>query len=182
MSNEKENVTLDEIYEVDKLNIINCSEISFKREDSGFITVCYDGKTYYRVNLTRLIPFVSKNEYISLTYENDEKEFREIGVIRDIAQLDEENRNLVVEFLEYKYYMPEITKIYSIKDNMRGFIFVDVETTSGRKTLCIRDWYTNFRMLTKKMLYVVDADGNKYFTEDVTKLDKKSLANVEMFV
>ena len=63
MSNEKENVTLDEIYEVDKLNIINCSEISFKREDSGFITVCYDGKTYYRVNLTRLIPFVSKNEF-----------------------------------------------------------------------------------------------------------------------
>jgi hypothetical protein len=33
MSNEKENVTLDEIYEVDKLNIINCSEISFKREE-----------------------------------------------------------------------------------------------------------------------------------------------------
>lgn len=176
------NNNIDEIYEVDKLNIINCADVSFKREESGFMTVEYKGNTYKKVNLTRLIPFVSKNEYISLTYENDEKEFREIGVIRDIAELEESQRELVHEFLEYKYYMPEITKIYSIKDNMRGFIFVDVETTSGRKTLCVRDWYTNFRMLTKKLLYVVDADGNKYFTPDVEKLDKKSLANVEMFV
>ena len=27
---------------------------------------------------------------------------------------------LLDSYLEYKYYMPEITKVYSIKDNMRG--------------------------------------------------------------
>lgn len=173
---------IDELYEVDKLNIINCAELELTREESGFLTAVYQGKAYKKVNLTRLIPFITINEYISLTYENDEKEFREIGVIKDINEMSDNQRSIVDEFLSFKYYMPEITRIYSIKDNMRGFIFVDVDTTSGHKILCIRDWYSNFRMLNKNMLYVVDADGNKYFAPDVNKLDRKSLANIEMFV
>lgn len=171
-----------EIYEVDQLNLLDCKQVVFEQEQSGFMTLKLGETKYNKVNLTRLIPFVSKEEYISVSYENEEKEFREIGVIRDIKELSEGQRQLVDEFLEFKYYMPEITKIHSIKDNRRGYIFVDVETTSGRKTLCIGDWYSNFKMLTKTKLYVVDVDGNKYYTPDIYKLDKKSLARIEMFV
>ena len=78
--------------------------------------------------------------------------------------------------------MPEIKKVLSIKDNNRGFIFVDLETNAGRKTICIRDWYSNFRLLTDTYLYAHDVDGNKYFCPDVTKLDKKSLAALELFI
>ncbi len=64
-----------------------------------------------------------------------------------MAELDDEQYKLLDSYLEYKYYMPEITKVYSIKDNMRGAIFVKADTTSGQKTICIRDWYQNFRMI-----------------------------------
>lgn len=171
-----------EIYEVDKLVLLNAIELDFSQESSGYMTLKLNGETYKKVNLTRLIPFVSKTKYISIAFENDEKEFREIGVIEDMSKLSEQQYKLVDEFLEFKYYMPEILHIFSIKDNMRGFIFVEIESTSGKKTLCIRDWYTNFRMLTKDLLYVIDADGNKYYAPNVDKLDKKSLANIEMFV
>ena len=171
----------EETYEVDKLTLLDCSKLSLKREKSGFLTAEYDGKEYKRVDPTRLIPFKTKTRYISLSYENEEKEFREIGVIRDMKELSQEQYELLDIFLEYKYYMPEITKVYSIRDNMRGSIFVRCDTTSGEKTICVRDWYQNFRMLTAEYLYVNDADGNKYFCRDITKLDRKSRGVLEMF-
>lgn len=171
----------DEVYEVDKLTILDCSKLILSLEKSGFLTAVYDGKTYHRVEPTRLIPFRTKTQYISLSYENEEKEFREIGVIKDMEQLTKEQYALLDKYLEYKYYMPEITKVYSIRDNMRGAIFVKADTTSGQKTICVHDWYQNFRMLSEDYLYVNDADGNKYFCKDIHKLDRKSLSVLEMF-
>lgn len=172
----------DEVYEVDRLTLLDCSKIRFTREKSGFLTLDIDGKRYFRVDPVRLLPFYSKTTYISLSYENEEKEFREIGVIKDMKELSEEQYKLLDTYLEYKYYMPEITKVYSIRDNMRGSIFVKSDTTSGQKTICVKDWYQNFRMLSEKYLYVNDADGNKYFCADVNKLDKKSRNVLEMFI
>ena len=99
-----------------------------------------------------------------------------------MSEMSPEQFELVNDYLEYKYYMPRITKVYSIKDNSRGFIFVDLDTTSGRKTICVRDWYSNFRLLTDKYLYALDVDGNKYFCEDINTLDKKSLAVLEIYI
>lgn len=172
----------DERFEIDRLQILDCSKLKFYKDDGNFISLEYNGESYFNVRLTRLIPFYSETTYISVAYDNKDNEFKEIGVIKDMKELSPEQFKLIDDYLEYKYYMPEITKIYSIKDNSRGFIFVDIETTSGRKTICIRDWYSNFRMLTEKMLYALDVDGNKYFCPDIEKLDKKSIAALEIFV
>jgi hypothetical protein len=172
----------EEIYEVDKLTLLDCSKIKFNKERSGYLTLSLDGKIYHKVSPARLMPFKSKTNYISLSYENEEKEFREIGVIKDMRGLDGEQFKLLDEYLEYKYYMPEILRVYSIKDNMRGSIFVKADTTSGEKTICIRDWYQNFRLIGGEYLYVCDADGNKYFSPDINKLDKKSRIVLEMFI
>ena len=137
----------EEQFAVDRLELIDCSKLKLAVENSGFLTAEYDGKTYHRVDPTRLIPFISKTTYISLSFENDEKEFREIGVIKDMKDMEEQQYNLLDKYLEYKYFMPEITKVYSIRDNMRGSIFVKADTTSGPKTICVRDWYQNFRMI-----------------------------------
>lgn len=169
-----------EIYELDKLVILNAHEIEFAKEESGFITLKYKGEMYKKVTLTRLIPFYSKTTYISISYENTEKEFREIGVVKDINELNEKQKKLVDDYLEFKYYMPEIKKVYSIKD-VRAYVVLSVETTSGKKDIRIRDLSSNFKMITKEYLYVVDLEGNKYFVPDIYKLDKKSLANIELF-
>lgn len=176
-----ENTMKETEFQVDKLNIIDCGRLTLSLEKSGFLTVAYDGQEYKRVDPTRLIPFFSRTTYISLNYETEDREFREIGVIKDMKELTEEQYNLLDKYLEYKYYMPEITKVYSIRDNMQGSIFVKADTTSGEKTICVRDWYQNFRMLTAEYLYVNDADGNKYYCRDIGKLDRKSRAVLEMF-
>ena len=176
------NTLTEEKFEIDRLTILDCSKLRFYKDEGNFISLEYDGNTYFNVRLTRLIPFHSDTTYISVAYDNDDGEFTEIGVIKDMAELSDEQFRLVDEYLKYKYYMPEITKVYSIKDNSRGFIFVDIETTSGRKTICIRDWYSNFRMLSEKLLYAVDVDGNKYACHDIDALDRKSLSILEIYV
>ena len=95
-----ENITAEqEVYEVDKLTLLDCKKIRLAKEESGFLTLDYEGKTYHKVNPTRLIPFYSKTTYISLSYENSEKEFREIGVIKDMAELDGEQYKLLDSYL-----------------------------------------------------------------------------------
>lgn len=171
-----------EKFEVDKLELLDAGKLTFHRDDAGFISLEYEGNEYFNVRLTRLMPFYSATTYISVAYDNEEKEFKEIGVIKDMKYLSPEQYKLVDEYLEYKYFMPEITKVHSIKDNSRGFIFVDIDTTAGRKTICIRDWYSNFRMLTEKYLYAADVDGNKYACHDISKLDKKSMSTLEIYI
>ncbi|BCN30648.1 DUF1854 domain-containing protein [Anaeromicropila herbilytica] len=173
---------MEETYEVERLNMLHGSSLNFIKNDSGFLSLEFEKKKYEKVILTRLIPFYSKNTYISVSYEDEEKNFHEIGVIKDTKDLIKEQRKMIEDYLEFKYYMPKITKVHSIKDNNRGYIFVTVNTTSGEKTLAIRDWYSNFKMLNDKMLYVVDADGNKYYAPDIYELDRKSLQCIEMFV
>ncbi|MFT3951021.1 MAG: DUF1854 domain-containing protein [Oscillospiraceae bacterium] len=172
----------DEVYEIDRLNLLDCAQLCFQTEESGFLTLTADGKTYRKVILTRLVPFLSETEFISVAYETPEKEFREIGVIRDLTKLDKAQYTLLTHYLAFKYYMPLVTKVYSIRDNMRGEIFVTADTTSGKKTICIRDWYQNFRMLNASYLYINDADGNKYCCPEIAELDKKSMGVLEMFI
>lgn len=172
----------EERFEIDRLNILDCSKLRFYKDEGNFISLDYNGESYFNVRLTRLVPFFSKTKYISVAYDNADNEFVEVGVINDLSELSEDQYKMIDDYLEYKYYMPEITKVYSIKDNSRGYIFVDVMTTSGRKTICVRDWYSNFRMISEKMLYAIDVDGNKYFCPDIDKLDRKSLATLEIFV
>lgn len=179
---EIERKALEEKFEIDRLVILDCKDLKFYRDDGNFISLKYKNEDYFNVRLTRLVPFFSKTTYISVAYDNKENEFVELGVIKDMSELPKDQFEMLDQYLEYKYYMPEIKKIFSIKDNNRGFIFVDIETSSGRKTICVRDWYSNFRMLSESLLYAVDVDGNKYFCPDIEKLDKKSLQILEIFV
>lgn len=172
----------EEMFEIDRLELLNAKELEFFRDAAGFVSLKYRGQEYFNVRLTRLLPFYSATRYISVAYDNEEREFKEIGIIKDLKELSEEQFKVVNDYLEYKYYMPEIKKVYSIKDNSRGYIFVDIDTTSGRKTICIRDWNTNFKLLSGKYLYANDADGNKYFCPDIEKLDKKSISVLEIYV
>ena len=104
---------MEELFEIDQLTILDANSLKFMSNDSGYLSLEYKNKRYDKVNLTRLIPFQTTNQYISVNYEDDEKNFHEIGVIKDIYELPEQQEKLVNDYLEFKYYMPEITKIYS---------------------------------------------------------------------
>lgn len=171
-----------EDFAIDTLRIIDVNKLTLIRRDSGYLHAEYEGKSYEEVSLTRLQPFYCLDTYISVSFRNDEEEWIEIGVIKDLKEMSSEQRQLCESYLNFRYYIPEITKVYSIRDNRMGYLFVDAETTAGRKKIAVNDWWTNFRLNTSGILTVTDSDGNKYQIPDLTKLDSSSNRKLELFV
>lgn len=169
-------------FSVDTLRILNVKELKFTRRDSGYLYLDYNGNTYEEISLTRLQPFYCLDTYISVAFRNNEEEWIEIGVIKDLKEMNDEQRQLCTEYLNFRYYIPIITKIHSIKDNRMGYLFVDAETTAGHKKIAVNDWWTNFRINTSGILTVTDSDGNKYQIPDLDKIDRKSYRKLELFV
>ena len=171
-----------EDFAIDTLRILDVRKLNFVRKNSGYLFLDYDGKTYEEISLTRLQPFYCLDTYISVAFRNDEEEWIEIGVIKDLKDMTEEQRTLCSQYLDFRYYIPIITKVYSIRDNRMGYLFVDAETTAGRKKIAVNDWWTNFRINSSGILTVTDSDGNKYQIPDLDKIDKKSYRKLELFV
>lgn len=169
-------------FSIDTLRILDVSKLCFTRKNSGYLYLDYEGKTYAEISLTRLQPFYCLDTYISVAFRNNDEEWIEIGVIKDLKEMNEEQRKLCMSYLDFRYYIPLITKVYSIRDNRMGYLFVDAETTAGRKRIAVNDWWTNFRINSSGILTVTDADGNKYQIPDLEKIDKKSYKKLELFV
>lgn len=170
------------IYDVDTLNILFPDKIGLTENESGYLSLSYDGKDYEKVDLTRLVPFNDENRYISVSYKNEEDEWKEIGVIKDLNELTDDVKSTVSAYLKLKYYIPEIKKIDKITDNQMGYLFLEAETTAGEKKIAVYDWWHNFRVIHGKMLAVTDADGNRYSVPDVDRLDKASLKKLQLFI
>lgn len=169
-------------FSVDTLRILNVNELKFTRKDSGYLYLDYKGNNYEEISLTRLQPFYCLDTYISVAFRNNEEEWIEIGVIKDLKEMNEEQKQLCLDYLNFRYYIPIITKIHSIKDNRMGYLFVDAETTAGHKKIAVNDWWTNFRINSSGILTVTDSDGNKYQIPDLDKIDRKSYRKLELFV
>lgn len=150
--------------------------------ESGYLEFSYDGRDYEKVDLTRLVPFNDENRYISVSYKNEEDEWKEIGVIKDLDDLSADTKKTADDYLKLKYYIPEIKKIHRITDNQMGYLFLEADTTAGEKKIAVYDWWHNFRVIHGKMLAVTDADGNRYSVPDVDRLDKASIKKLQLFI
>lgn len=71
-----------------EINIFEPGLISFSRSQGGVFQGVIEGKVYEELILFRIFPFQYNTQYISVRNSKSE----EIGVIRDIDQLDEESR------------------------------------------------------------------------------------------
>ncbi len=169
-------------FEIDRLVILDAKELLFSRNESGYLNLDYKGKKYEQVTLSRLIPYYERSRYISVSFQNEDKEWIEIGIIRDISEMNGEQLEIVENYLSFRYYIPEITKIYDITDNRMGYLFINAETTAGKKRIAVNDWWTNFKVRENNTLSVTDADGNRYAVPDVHNMDRKSLKKLQLFI
>lgn len=168
--------------EDDRLVLLDAEELSFVREKDGYLSLTYKKAHFDHVTLTRLVPFESDESYISVSFRKNEDEWKELGVICDLSALPAESQTTARDYLEYKYYIPEITKIHKITDNRMGYLFVEAETSAGSKRIAVNDWWHNFRFVHGNMLCVTDADGNRYRVSDLKSFDKASLSKLELFI
>ena len=170
----------NKITELADLVMIDTSAAVFAPEKGGYISLTYKGTEYKKIKLNRALPYRSPNEYICVS----DKDGKEIGIIKTIDDLSDEQKTVVLGELDKLYYSPSVTRILSAKDRM-GYMYFEVETTAGKRDFAVRDASRNIKFIDpdrKTSVQIRDVDGNRYIIDDFMKLDAASAKKIEAFL
>ena len=149
----------------------------FTFNPNGFLVLSMDGENKGRVKLIRSYPYTLTDEYICVHDIDD----NEIGIIRDLKELDRDSLDAATKELQNRYYCPTITSVKSIKERMGHFYF-DVVIDGKSKNFTVRDITKNLRFTSENALLIFDVDGNRYIIPDQEKIEQKSRRLLEPYL
>lgn len=159
------------------LSFLTDSDVVFSHNDNGFLVMTLSGENKGRVNLKRSYPYAMPEEYICVLDTDD----KEIGIIRDIKNLDGKSYEEAKKELELRYYCPVISEIKSVKEKMGHFYF-DTICEKRPKNFTVRNITSSIRFISDDTLLIFDMDGNRYIIENFSKIETKSRKLLEPYL
>jgi hypothetical protein len=108
-------------------------------------------------------------------------ENKEIGIIRNITELDEKTEELFEHHLSIRYFAPKILKIINVKDQF-GYTFWDTETSHGMCRFVVRKDSKNIQVLSNNEVLVIDIDGNRFVIPEINALSAREMKMIELYV
>jgi len=106
---------------------------------------------------------------------------KEIGMIRRMSEFPREIQDLINEELRRRYFSPDLTKIFSVKEKF-GYTYWDAETSAGHITFVMNNPFSNIRTLEDGRVFIADIDGNSFTVRDPSKLDPISYRKLEVYL
>ena len=128
-----------------------------------------------KVAVRRAFPYSDADHYIALYVEEEE-----IGIIRDLAELDADSRALLEETLRKRYHIPVIERILSVEDTHNATRW-RVVTDRGERSFEVHS-RRSFRRLPGGALVIIDVDANRFRISDRKALDKQSRDLLELHI
>ena len=157
------------------VNFLDPDEIRFERMVYGGLSLRLDGEVYEHLRVYRVFPLSLPDEYIAIRVGDSELAQREIGQIRHMRELSPEDRTLVAEELQKRYFVHTIEKIESIREEM-GFFYWHVITDKGPREFPVPIRTRYVAPIGPRGRLVSDFDGNRYDIPDLEALDAHSRA------
>ena len=144
-------------------------EIVLSREGDALLCTT-GGETYRDVQLMCAFPMSHPGQYIVLK----DSEKKELGIIRDLKELDSAQEEIVLEEMRKTYFVPVITRILSVQEEF-GMSAWEVETDRGGCTIKVRRRGKDSVIERDDGgLIITDVDSNRFEIKDVNTLDVKS--------
>lgn len=151
------------------------SDLTFTRSQVGTARLEIKNEVcHLRVVVRRLMPLSNPDQYISLAADED----TEVGVLVNPSELETENRKILNEELDKRYFTPTIQKIYRVKEQF-GIHEWQVKTGRGRITFMVRGLNQNIKQVPPARLFVTDIRGNRYDIPDYRELDPQSYHQIK---
>lgn len=158
----------------EEMVLLKGREVKIGKDEDGKLQLeIKGGERYDDIQVRRTFPYSYKDKYILLK----DKEGREIGILEDMAELEEESRRLLQEELEKVYYIPYIRKVINIDYRMRTPVWT-VETDRGVITFELAR-RSDAKFIRQNHLVIKDSAGAKYEILDYTRLDVRSQELIE---
>lgn len=167
-----------------ELRYLNKDNAVFARTEGGFASLDYtdkEGKVqhYDRVGVYRTFPMSNPDIFISIREPNEKA--REVAVIKDLKDIDEEQATILREQLDLRYFIPKIERIIDIKSE-HGYAYFDVVTDFGQCRFTIHMSGGGVVHLSDVRIMITDIDGNRFEIIDVTKLSAGELKKLDLFL
>ena len=158
------------------IHLLDPAELFFSLDENGIVSLHYKGNDYTPVQLVRLFPFRAKDEYIAVRVDKEE-----IGIIEKLSSLPADQQKLLNDYLGYKYFIPQIEKVDKVEEKL-GYVYMDIRTLMGDKTICIADASTNVRQIKEDYITIIDVQGNRYCLNGLEGLEKKTRRIIELYL
>ncbi|MGI5893800.1 MAG: DUF1854 domain-containing protein [Candidatus Merdivicinus sp.] len=162
------------------LSYLSPTSLCFSLSENGILSLDYEGEHYEPVQITRLFPFQHPEGMLSVSISNEDGN-RELGILQEITELPAEQQEKLRGYLRYKYFIPNIEKIGKIEEKL-GYVYMEITTELGKKTICIADVTSNLRLVHEKTVNIVDVQGNRYCIQDIHALSRENRQKIEMYI
>jgi hypothetical protein len=157
--------------ETTDLRILEPHRIHFSRQGVQLRMTLADDCSYIDVTIISAFPLSDPRRYLSVCSTDS----REIGMIADIRELDDQSRRLVEQDLERRYIVPVIRRVVAVKERF-GTVDWTVETDRGVRRFTTRNLRENIIQPSPNRYLISDVDGNRYDVRDLAALDGASQA------
>lgn len=166
--------------------VLTPANAKFFRSKGGLVSLSLtnaDGSNelFERVAVIRAFPITNPDDFLSVREVNKGGRGDEIGLIETITLFDDETVALLNEELDRRYFIPEITKLYSMKEKY-GYHYTEAQTSAGRVKFVLNNPSNNIRTLEDGRILITDTDGNCFCLPDPAKLDKQSYRIIEIYL
>lgn len=165
------------------LSFINPRDVFFYLSDGGLLCLKFKGEDLGRVAVLRMFPFQFEEEFITIRSENYSRSDTEteVGILRNINELSEEQLNIIRTELQKRYFIPDILEVYNVKEEF-GNTSWSVNTSSGKREFTMTDMSSNVRNLGNNKVLLTDVYGSRYYIQNAYELDEKTLKILEIWI
>ncbi|MFO7899799.1 MAG: DUF1854 domain-containing protein [Planctomycetota bacterium] len=153
------------------------ADVRFRRNQEGRVVLERDGGATPVSSIVAAFPLTHRQRMISVR----DSEGAEIGILDDIRRLDPNSRTVVDHELERTYFMPRVTDVLDIEEDL-NVVEWDVETDKGPRRFQVRSVRKNVRRFGRRRVVIKDVDGNRYEIRDWTALPRLSQTLVEPYL
>jgi hypothetical protein len=152
-----------------EIKILEPGDVSFSRCQGGVFQGVVEGKAFEEIILFRIFPFQYTTQYISVRDAKGD----EIGVIRDIDELDEESRAEMDKELQLRYFLPLVTRIDVVKQKSDLWIW-ELQTNLGPTRIVMRNLHEHMQYPSANRIILTDINGKRCEIRDWKALDSHS--------
>jgi hypothetical protein len=157
--------------------MLPAAETRFERGDDGRVMMVRGERRDVVGSVAGAFPLSRPRRNVSVRDENGD----EIGILDSVRELDDASRKVINAELDRAYFMPRITDILDVREEL-SLVRFEVATNRGPRAFDVRGIRSNLRKLGHGRIIIRDVDGNRYDIRNWLELPAGARRLIEVYV
>lgn len=154
---------------VEDIRILQPADVYVYRSEGGVLQGVIVGKTYDELLVYLAFPMQYTSSYLSIRT----KEGNELGIVRELAELEKDSAAALEEELGLRYFLPRVSRIERIKQKS-DLWFWEMQTHLGPMRIIMRNLHEHIHFPGGDRIILSDLDGRRCDIENWKRLDAHS--------